>query len=192
MNQSYTIILIFFCFFIFLNWIFFSQKWGDKIIRFQNKAEAHFLENKSFGNFFPYLFAFILFITSTLLAQIRMPYTFLKKALQKKEEDKALIELESKEQLETIFLKEEKVLIDFWAEWCGPCIMMEPAIKEFATAHSNKVQVVKINATKHSKLLKELKVKGLPQILLFQNGMEAKRHAGAMTKKEMEDFAFGK
>jgi thioredoxin-like negative regulator of GroEL len=54
------------------------------------------------------------------------------------------------------------------------------------------VQVVKINATKHSKILKELRVKGLPQILLFQNGTEAKRHAGAMTKKEMEDFVFGK
>lgn len=192
MNPFYTAILILIAFLLLLNWIFFSEKWGNKIIRFQNKAEANFLENKSLGNFFPYLLAFVLFIISTLLAQIRMPYTFLKKSLQSKDEGKELIELESKEQLETIFLKEEKVLIDFWAEWCGPCIMMEPALKEFATAHSNQIQVVKINATKHPKLLKELKVKGLPQILLFQNGTEAKRYAGAMTKKEMEDFVFGK
>jgi thioredoxin len=83
--------------------------------------------------------------------------------------------------------KEKLVLIDFWAEWCGPCIMMNSTIEKFATESKN-VKVLKVNADLNRKLVSRFRIKGLPQFILMKNGKEVKRYAGSMTISDLNNF----
>ena len=80
-----------------------------------------------------------------------------------------------------------RYVLAFWAEWCGPCIMMEPILKKFAT-QNNEVVVGKVNADHNNGLVKRYKIRGLPQILLIKNGEEIKRNAGALSITELANF----
>lgn len=77
----------------------------------------------------------------------------------------------SKEQFTNEVLKSESlVLVDFWAEWCGPCKALLPKLDEVATEASEKVKVFKVNVDEHSELSSEYKVRGVPMLLFFKNG----------------------
>ncbi|WP_062056201.1 thioredoxin family protein [Aquimarina longa] len=86
---------------------------------------------------------------------------------------------------------DQLVLIDFWAEWCGPCIMMNPIIDEFSK-NSEIIKVIKVNADLNMETLKKINVKGLPHFLLIDNGKEIKRYAGSMTLSDLNKFCFKK
>lgn len=90
----------------------------------------------------------------------------------------------TKENYETEVLKSDKlVLIDFYADWCGPCKMMSPIIDEIAEEVGDKIKVGKINVDENQELAMEYEVMSIPTIIILQNG-EAKNSFVGVRKKE--------
>jgi thioredoxin 1 len=77
-----------------------------------------------------------------------------------------------------------KVLVDFWAPWCGPCQMLAPVIEEVATELSSKVKLVKINVDTDSQLASSYNVGSIPTVLLFDNGQLKASLVGSRQKQE--------
>jgi len=158
----------------------------EKIIEFQNQAERNFEKTKNIGSVLNYFLAFILFMASTIFAAFTFPVRYIYKKMVKTKKDSELLMLKGKN-IEALLKKEELVLIDFWAEWCGPCVMMNSIIENFA-AETNDVKVLKINADLHKNIVDSYHIKGLPQFVLIKNGKEVNRFAGAMTKADLRTF----
>ncbi len=78
------------------------------------------------------------------------------------------------------------VLVDFWAEWCGPCKMIAPVVEEIAAEYAGKVQVAKLNVDENQKTPAEYKVISIPTLIVFKNGQEIERSIGFKTKKEIK------
>src|ERR1044071_1847527 len=74
------------------------------------------------------------------------------------------------------------VLVDFWADWCGPCKMVAPVLEEIATAYSDKLTVAKLDADANPTTSRDYGVMALPTMILFTGGKEAKRIVGAKGK----------
>ena len=90
--------------------------------------------------------------------------------------------------LRELFEKDLPVVVDFFAEWCGPCLLMNSVLSEFAKAEESRVIVAKVDATLHPRLTSNHKVGGLPTILLFQGGEEIGRHVGPMSLDQLREF----
>ena len=83
-------------------------------------------------------------------------------------------------------LKSEKnVLVDFYADWCGPCKAMEPVIREVAKNVEGKVKVVKINIDKNVQVAQEYAVQAVPTFMIFKDGNIHWRHAGMIDKNSL-------
>lgn len=78
------------------------------------------------------------------------------------------------------------VLVDFWAEWCGPCKMIAPVVEELASEYQGKVTVAKLNVDENRTTPTELKVISIPTLIIFKDGQEAERSIGFKTKKELK------
>jgi len=76
-------------------------------------------------------------------------------------------------------------LIDFWAEWCGPCKMIAPMIDELAAEYDGKVKVVKINIDNEADLAVRFNVNSIPTLLIIRDGEEAKRFIGVTSKSDI-------
>lgn len=87
-------------------------------------------------------------------------------------------------------VKDKKVLIDFWATWCGPCKMVLPILKELAPEYEGKVDFYKVDADVTPELLQQFGVRGVPTVVFLDNGVEVSRLVGLNPKdKYVEQLA---
>jgi thioredoxin len=78
------------------------------------------------------------------------------------------------------------VLVDFWAEWCGPCKIMNGPLEELAHENSGKMNVAKLNIDDHPNISMDYQVMSIPTLMLFKNGEPLKRLTGARSKSQLE------
>ena len=92
----------------------------------------------------------------------------------------------TKENFENEVLRSEKpVLLDFWADWCGPCRMLAPVIAEIAEEYAGTVKVGKVNVDEEIELAMQYRVSSIPTVLLFRNGKVAGTSIGYVPKAEL-------
>ena len=95
----------------------------------------------------------------------------------------------SDDSFEADVLKAEgPVLVDFWAEWCGPCKQIGPALEEISEEQSGKLTVAKVNIDQNQMTPSKLGVRGIPTLVLFKNGEEVSRQVGAMAKSRIQEW----
>jgi len=80
----------------------------------------------------------------------------------------------------------EPVVVDFWAEWCGPCKMIAPALEEIAGSLNGKVKIVKLNVDENPATAAKYGIMSIPTLMLFKNGELASRQVGAAPKQKLE------
>ena len=80
------------------------------------------------------------------------------------------------------------VVVDFWAEWCGPCRQIGPALEEIASSLNGKVKIVKLNLDENPQTASKYGVMSIPTLMLFKNGEMASRQVGAAPKQKLEQW----
>lgn len=83
---------------------------------------------------------------------------------------------------------EGATLVDFWAEWCGPCKMIAPILDEIADEYQGKVTVAKLNIDDNPDTAPKYGIRGIPTLLLFRNGEVAATKVGALSKGQLKEF----
>lgn len=99
----------------------------------------------------------------------------------------SVLKLTSENYEEEVLKSEKTVLIDFYADWCGPCRMMSPIIDEIAEEMEGKIKVGKINVDDNQELAMEYGVMSIPTIVVIKNGQVAKTFIGVREKSEIEE-----
>lgn len=81
--------------------------------------------------------------------------------------------------------KDEPVLVDFFAAWCGPCQMLAPILKQVKESLGERITIIKIDVDKNQAIAAQYQVRGVPTMLLFQNGKQLWRQSGVVSKDEL-------
>ena len=82
----------------------------------------------------------------------------------------------------------QPVLVDYWAEWCGPCKMIAPILDEVSAAYAGKLQIAKMNVDENRDIPAKFGIRGIPTLMLFKDGQLAATKVGAMSKAQMTAF----
>ncbi len=90
---------------------------------------------------------------------------------------------------EQVVLKSDgPVLVDYWAEWCGPCKMIDPILHELADEYDGKLTVAKVNIDENQQITARYKIRGIPTLMIFDNGEPQGTKVGALTKSALKSF----
>ncbi len=92
---------------------------------------------------------------------------------------------------EEVLKSSEPVVVDFWAEWCGPCRMIAPSLEEIASEMKGKLKVVKLNIDENPNVPGKLGIRSIPTLILFKNGKAAAQKVGAAPKGELVRWISG-
>ena len=85
-----------------------------------------------------------------------------------------------------IVASQQPVLVDFWAEWCGPCKMLSPVLDELATEYAGKAKIAKVNIDDHQDLAGQFGIRSIPTLLLFKGGQVVEQAVGLKSKKDLK------
>jgi thioredoxin 1 len=83
---------------------------------------------------------------------------------------------------------QEPVVVDFWAEWCGPCRMIAPALEEIAGTMAGRIKVVKLNIDENQGTATKYGIMSIPTLMIFKNGQPASRHTGTASRHKLEQW----
>ena len=87
-----------------------------------------------------------------------------------------------------VLSSEKPALVDFWAEWCGPCKMIAPLLDEAATEYADKMSVVKLNVDDSPNVAQKFGIRSIPTLMLFKDGAVHAQKLGAMSKSQLTEF----
>lgn len=87
-----------------------------------------------------------------------------------------------------VLQNDKAVLLDFWAEWCGPCKMIAPLLEEVAVDYADKLAVVKLNVDENPNTAQKFGIRSIPTLILFKDGNVQAQKMGAMPKSQLQEF----
>ena len=87
-----------------------------------------------------------------------------------------------------VLQSEQPVLVDYWAEWCGPCKMISPILDEIATEYAGKLKVAKVNIDDNQETPAKYGIRGIPTLMVFKNGNIEATKVGALAKSQLAAF----
>lgn len=89
---------------------------------------------------------------------------------------------------EEVIKSEKTILIDFWAEWCGPCKVISPILDEIAQNYSGKLQIFKMNVDENQDVPLKFGIRGIPTIMIFKKGIVSGQKVGLLSKSQLIEF----
>jgi thioredoxin 1 len=87
-----------------------------------------------------------------------------------------------------VLASDKPVLVDYWAAWCGPCKMIAPILEEVATEYAGKLTIAKVNVDENQQTAAKFGIRGIPTLMLFQNGEVKATKVGALSKSQLTEF----
>lgn len=101
-----------------------------------------------------------------------------------------ILQLNARNWNDIVLNSDSPVLVDFWAEWCGPCRMVSPIVEQLANSLEGKVKVSKINVDQNPEIAAEYNIQSIPSLVLFKNGKEINRIVGLSPREKYEKFVY--
>ena len=99
-----------------------------------------------------------------------------------------IVDLSSENFDQEVLKSDTPVLVDFWAEWCGPCKMIAPILEEIATEYAGKVKVCKVDVDANPDMPGKLNIRGIPTLIMFKAGNAVDTKVGALSKSQLGEF----